>query len=359
MTIRKSNKTSARDLLDLTGMAGTRSLAIIGLSKNAGKTTTLNHLLRALALELPERRLALTSVGVDGEDEDVVTGGVKPRIYVREGTLIATAVESLRRSDAVLDIRTLSGIASPFGEIAIARSMTAGYVELAGPSPAQELKRVEELLREEEKDCLYIVDGALSRRSPAGGGITEAAILAVSPFHERDPGKLLRLCTHQVRLLSLPCPEEARRKRFLAYAGAHPGFRAVAEGRNGELRGFAAQTLLGEDEGLSAFLREDDRLLFLRGAITDSVFRPLLKSVGTGSLRLLAEDGTRLFISPAAWDEAERKNMRLEVLHPLSLRLISVNPTRDDGTEADADELLALIRSAVPIPAVNLGPALL
>lgn len=35
--------------------------------------------------------LGLTSIGRDGESTDVVTGTEKPGIFVREGTLIATA----------------------------------------------------------------------------------------------------------------------------------------------------------------------------------------------------------------------------------------------------------------------------
>lgn len=358
MTTPISNKISAKELLDLTGVASLESLAIIGLSKNAGKTTTLNHLIRALALEESNRVLALTSVGVDGEEEDVVTGGIKPRIYIREGTLIATATESLRRADAVLDIRRLSGILSPFGEIAVARAVSSGYVELAGPSLAQDLKRCETILREEEKDCLYLVDGALSRRSPAGGGITKAAILSVSPFHERNARKLAGLCAQQVRLLSLPCPGAERREKLLAFSAIHPEFRAVAEDVAGNLRGFAAETLLGDEEdGLGGFLREDDLSVFLRGAVTDSVFRTLLK--GSAPRLLVVEDGTRLFVSASALDEAVRAGLEIEVLHPISLRLVSVNPTREDGSQADRGELLRLIREAVHLPVLDLGPALL
>lgn len=358
MTTPALNKTSAKDLIELSGAASLKSLAIIGLSKNAGKTTTLNHLIRAFDQERPDRVLALTSVGVDGEEEDVVTGGVKPRIYVPEGSLIATATDSLRRADAVLDIRRLSGITGPFGEIAIARAVTAGYVELAGPSVAAELKLCEKLFREEEKECLFIVDGALSRRSPAGGGITEAAILAVSPFHERDAQKLLRLCKQQVHLLSLPCPDQARKDRFLRFSEARPQYRAVAEDRNGNLRGYAAETLLGDDDWPSEFLDEKDQSLFLRGAVTDRVFRPLLKRSGR-KLLLIVEDGTRLFISPSSLEEAERAELRIEVLHPISLRMISLNPMREDGSLADSAELLRLFESELDLPVRDLGPALL
>lgn len=53
-----------------------RSLSIIGMCKNAGKTTVLNKLIA----ELNESRvrLGLTSIGRDGESTDLVTRTAKP-----------------------------------------------------------------------------------------------------------------------------------------------------------------------------------------------------------------------------------------------------------------------------------------
>ena len=53
-------------------------VSLVGLSKNAGKTVTLNRLIRAAAgLGIP---LGLLSTGRDGEPVDAVTELPKPRI---------------------------------------------------------------------------------------------------------------------------------------------------------------------------------------------------------------------------------------------------------------------------------------
>ena len=74
-----------------------QSMSIVGMCKNAGKTTVLNKLIA----ELNESRvrLGLTSIGRDGESTDLVTRTAKPGIYVYEGTLVATAVDMFRLSD--------------------------------------------------------------------------------------------------------------------------------------------------------------------------------------------------------------------------------------------------------------------
>ena len=71
-----------------------RSLSIIGMCKNAGKTTVLNSILSEMGAT--GKTLGLTSIGRDGESVDVVTQTHKPGIYVRDGTLIATALEMLK-----------------------------------------------------------------------------------------------------------------------------------------------------------------------------------------------------------------------------------------------------------------------
>ena len=47
------------------------SLSIVGLEKNVGKTECLNYILYRLPLE--KIKVAVTSIGIDGENKDQVT----------------------------------------------------------------------------------------------------------------------------------------------------------------------------------------------------------------------------------------------------------------------------------------------
>ncbi|MFR6085879.1 MAG: hypothetical protein ACLUIX_00750 [Oscillospiraceae bacterium] len=69
------------ELLQL--LNGVQTMSIVGMCKNAGKTTMLNWMLHHDRLQ---GTLGLTSIGRDGESTDVVTGTEKPGIFVREGT---------------------------------------------------------------------------------------------------------------------------------------------------------------------------------------------------------------------------------------------------------------------------------
>src|SRR5712691_10967014 len=87
-------------LAHLVAEANIHRLALIGLSKNVGKTTAMNHLLETLISEKLYRSddLALTSLGLDGEATDALTGLPKPRYVPQAGLLVATTAELLRQA---------------------------------------------------------------------------------------------------------------------------------------------------------------------------------------------------------------------------------------------------------------------
>ena len=76
-------------------------ISIIGLAKNVSKTTTLNHIIQVLK---GDHKLGLTSIGRDGEKYDAITNLPKPRIFVEEGTYLATAQQSLENSEVKSEI---------------------------------------------------------------------------------------------------------------------------------------------------------------------------------------------------------------------------------------------------------------
>ena len=159
---------------------GVRSLSIIGMCKNAGKTTVLNKLIA----ELNESRvrLGLTSIGRDGESTDLVTRTAKPGIYVYEGTLVATAVDMFRLSDITREIIYSTGWPTPMGEVAVVRARSDGSVQLAGPSMTAQLSALVDVFSSFGAD-MTIIDGALSRKTLCAtlgciGGVATAGIFA-------------------------------------------------------------------------------------------------------------------------------------------------------------------------------------
>ena len=135
-------------------MSRYKSISIIGMRKNVGKTTTLNCMLK----QADSISVGLTSIGVDGEREDRVYKTPKPEIYVKTGSLIATAERCFLDSDITLEILEITNVNTPLGRIIIAKALSDGYIELAGPSINTQIKWICERL-EKLGAHLTLVDG--------------------------------------------------------------------------------------------------------------------------------------------------------------------------------------------------------
>ncbi len=350
---------SGTDLLHLTGLQDLQSLAIVGLSKNAGKTTFLNHLVAAWQDSAEARPLALTSIGRDGETEDILSGYEKPRIYVPAGTLIASAAGALQNSDALLEILELSNIRTALGEVIVCRALSDGYVELAGPSMTDEINSIQSLMRQHEPECLFILDGALSRRSQAGSGMSEAVILCVSTETSTDPEVLADMTNFALDLLQTPALPEATANLFAQAIKKHPKKRTIM--LNGERSNWSISTLdtpalVGYGKDIANALQPDTRFLYLQGALTDQVLQELLSETNFANLTLVVEDGTRLFINSGSFQKLRDRKVNIAVLNPLNVRLLCFNPTRADGQWLDSQPYLAEMRKKLLIPVVDLGP---
>jgi len=163
----------AQAMLDLARATGATSLAVVGTSKNAGKSVVIGAL--AGALGGAGRPFGLCSIGRDGEAVDALDGARKPRFFLRPGALVALPAALVPRSPA-LEIFEDTGETSALGRILLGRIRAAGHLEIAGPPSAAALRRVADALR-----CaagFVLVDGAVDRLAALRGG-ADAVVVAV------------------------------------------------------------------------------------------------------------------------------------------------------------------------------------
>lgn len=160
-------------LLDLARAHGRRSVFVVGTGKNAGKTVAM----RAMADAAVARglRLGITSIGRDGEAVDASDALAKPRLFLRPGTILATARRLLPSHPAseLLDFTPWNTAAGP---VAFMRVRQAAHYELAGPSTAGGVRACVRRFAEFGCDQI-IVDGALDRVAALAGG-EDAVVVA-------------------------------------------------------------------------------------------------------------------------------------------------------------------------------------
>lgn len=295
-------------------LAPYRTISIIGMAKNTGKTTTLNHLIRNFHKQ--NVKLALTSIGRDGEQVDIVTKTAKPEIFVYKGTLIATAEKLLSLCDITKEILKLTDINTPMGRVVIVRALSDGFVQLGGASITTQISSLFENFQADK----IIVDGAVSRKSLANPGVTEAAILCTGAGLSRSLNMVIDETRHAVRMLTLPKLEDAR--------------------------------IFDEVQHLTEYVQAIDKgYIYFPGAVSDAVVHNLIVSnTKLENVCLIAEDPSKIFIKPGTYEKLLLKKAALMVKTPINLAAVTVNPVSPYDMGFETHGFLEQMREAVSIP---------
>lgn len=314
-------------------------VTVIGLCKNAGKTTAM----RRLMAELGEERLALTSVGRDGERTDLVTGTEKPDLYLKQGDLFATARGMITLCDATLEVVDLTDVMTPLGPVAIFRTLSDGYVQLAGPSAAGQLRPLTARFMELGAQRV-LIDGAAGRKSLAGAGVEGVALLCTGASLDRDMDLVVAETAHTCWLFARKVPEQA-------------GLRAALEGVEDrfalfELDGSPLELPLDEN-GSPKWNKLPRRPLavWAAGGITD----PLLKTLARrgAPTTLVTEDATHVLAGRSALDLFLRSGGQLTVRRELTIAAVAANPWSAYGWHFEPDKFISALRQAIDLPVVN------
>ncbi|MBE7002661.1 MAG: hypothetical protein E7425_00035 [Ruminococcaceae bacterium] len=307
---------------------------MLGMCKNAGKTTALCRLIREYA-ERGGAPIALTSIGRDGESRDLVTGTDKPPIYLYEGMLAATAEQLLPLCDVSREILAATGLFTSLGEVVIFRAKSDGFVQLAGPGIVGQLKTLRGMLEGFGAQSV-LIDGALSRKSPASCAADGACVLSTGASLHRDLDRVVTETAYAARLLSLP-------------ESAAPGpelDRVTLFRSDGSSEGAAEALALRRGAGESTLL--------FSGALTEAQAKALLQD-GTDKrgLTLLVRDGSCLMLRRETFDSLASRGVRFAVQNDSRLAAVTVNAVSAGGWVFDAAELLEKMRAAVSAPVVD------
>lgn len=178
-----------------------KAISIVGLSKNAGKTTTLNAILKEIGSHI--KKVGLTSIGRDGEQADVVFGHMKPRIEVMRGTIIATAAGIIDKCNISKRIIESTGFPSALGDVYILECLSSGYVQISGPSMTAQLLELKEQLFEIGCETI-LIDGAIGRRSLGSSSIADGIVLCTSANVSPNIDEVVEETSFIIRLYELP-----------------------------------------------------------------------------------------------------------------------------------------------------------
>ena len=290
------------------------TIGFAGTAKNTGKTTA--------ALELVAQcrqagwRIALTSIGYDGELRDNITGLPKPRYSLLPGEWVATTERGLRSGTAAMRVLDGTGVHTALGEVLLAEILEPGLVVLAGPNRRADIQIILERL-EALGVTLTIVDGALNRLVPmicADGLVLSTG----AAFDERIP----RLTEHARALTGLFRYPVFRHLSSPATISLIYGDRPPVRLKHGSLLGEASFYEL-----LSALELTPTAIVFPNACDPGLVERLLERCPRVRESHWVFGDPLKLIASgsPLAW-ETLLDGLQVAYLDTLPLHCLTVNP---------------------------------
>ena len=319
------------------------TLAVVGMTKNTGKTVALNHLLACAARD--GVATGVTSIGRDGEERDQVFSIPKPPVLVWSGTIVATARHTLPRAKARWKLLAGTGLASPMGEIVIVRALEHGAMEVAGASRGSDQQEVLAQLR--QCGCaLIVLDGALGRSQHASPAIAEGMILATGAALGGGVPDVIRKTRDRLAILDIPQagPE------ILARCDAVFEHRGVGIwDRAGRPLFRADIATLNAGPALLAFADREVATVAVSGAVGKALWPTIDALLARHpGLTLVVADGTKLFIENADVTRFRSQGGSLLASRRITIAGITVNPCSPHGGHLVAEELLGAARLAFP-----------
>lgn len=325
------------------------SVSLIGMCKNAGKTTTLNQLIA----ELKQKKVSfgVTSVGRDGESTDLVTNTVKPGIFVYKGTIVATAAELLKYCDTTKEILFSTGIYTPMGEIIVFRALTDGFVQIAGPSMTSQLADVSEIIRPFGVEKI-LIDGALGRKSLCSKKVSQSTILCTGASYHKSMQTVVRDTAYTCTLLQLPqAPFEI--DSALWYQNEQ---KYIPVGKNGEIE--LPKERLKPEILWRKGAEEAPEYLVVQGGLTDAMVKTLIMSnTDLKGKKMVLLDGSKILLSSDMYEKLQIKGLQFEVADALELLAVTINPFSAYGFHFDKDLFMEKMSQSISVPVYNVRDA--
>ncbi|WMJ78047.1 MULTISPECIES: hypothetical protein [unclassified Sedimentibacter] len=299
-----------------------KTVSIVGLAKNAGKTVALNYLIgEAENLRL---NIGITSAGRDGENLDLVTQTQKPSIFVTEGMYVATAKKTFMLSDAKAEILETTGISTPMGEVIIVRIRQSGNMQIAGPVSVTDMKYVSGRLKHYGAKVVFI-DGAIDRKAASSPVISDACIIATGAVLSRDIKKVAEKTAHAVECMLLKQTDDGIRKIIFRKKST-----CIIQ-NTGDVIVPDIKTSITGGKKINDLVDEKTTHVFIKGAVTTSLLRDIGENKYLRGIKIVIEDGTKVFTDINVWNELKRKGLKAETLNTINVIAVTLNPVSPVG----------------------------
>ena len=331
-----------------------KSCSIVGLEKNTGKTECFNYVMQRLPLD--KIRVAVSSIGIDGETTDQVTKTAKPEIFLREGVYFGTSEKHYLTKLLTSELLEISDENTSLGNIVIGKALTPGKLLLSGPSSTNGLRRWMNEMQKYDID-LTIIDGALSRLSLASPAVSESMILATGAAYSANINTLVQKTAFVVQMINLELTSQENHDTFI---DINNGVWAIdtdndadndfdIEKRLVDLKVASSLSININTEGLKKC-----KTLYVSGALTDNFVNHIRQNKIFNETEIVVRDFTKIFLTPMTYNTFVNNKRKITVLQKSKLIAVCVNPTSPNGIVLDSEKLCKTLSEAINLPVYDL-----
>ena len=327
-----------------------KSCSIVGLEKNTGKTECFNYVMQRLPLD--KIRVAVSSIGIDGETTDQVTKTAKPEIFLREGIYFGTSEKHYLTKLLTSELLEISDENTSLGNIVIGKALTPGKLLLSGPSSTNGLRRWMNEMRKYDID-LTIIDGALSRLSLASPAVSESMILATGAAYSANINTLVQKTAFVVQMINL---ELTSQENYDTFININNGVWAIDFDADNDFDKKLVDLKVASS--LSININTEDlkkcKTLYVSGALTDNFVNHIRQNKIFNETEIVVRDFTKIFLTPMTYNTFVNGKRKITVLQKSKLIAVCVNPTSPNGIVLDSEKLCKTLSEAISLSVYDL-----
>jgi len=319
------------------------SVSIVGMAKNTGKTTCLNYVLSQLKDE--NYPVAVTSIGVDGEEKDILYNTLKPRITLHPGNIFITSEKHFNEKKLDAKIIHKSKSQTTLGRFFTAEALSVGEVILSGPSNSELITEYISKLKN-SNIALILIDGALNRMSLASPSVTDALVLCTGAACTIKLEQLIKKVKYQCELINI---EKIDNSTLYKIYKINTGIWTIEDDNIIKL----SDSLFYFDIDINMILKKSKNI-YIAGALTDNFMKELIRYKNIDKLNIIVPDFSHIFVSPQNYYKFIRRGGKFKVKQNANLIAICSNPTSPEGYNYDPIVLRSALEKELNVPVYDI-----
>lgn len=316
---------------------GLRAVAIVGLSKNSGKTSLLNYLIKKI--DTSNRIIGVITTGRDGEENDLVHKIEKPSVILPKNVIYSTYRLEASKQSPFLEIVKSTNIDTPFGKIVLAKTLENIETQIIGSPTVKGQVKILNLLKEIGVEHIFI-DGSIDRSSILLSDICDGVIYVAGASFSNKIDSIVNNLEKEYYKSKLPVWNTILHNKL------------TKEFKNGNViirysndEKFFLDTIFFNENIIKDKLKSSDEIseLFINSAFTDNIFNKLFYILEKFKGDIVFSNTFNILLNSSNLRKL-LNNCNVYTLKRVSILAFVINSFSDKGEHIDCLELREVIR---------------